>query len=130
MLRLSSLLVSTFSITLFSSVIPFFCVSPHSPKELMESLCLFRQCQHCARTPSLHVFPALFLCPSLSLSLLLSREVNIFCRKADGELVLTTSRSASQSLPSSRHPHRMWPLLVLQRDRIGVAVLYLSVLLQ
>lgn len=49
-------------------------------------------------TVSLSLF--LFLC----LSPPPSREVNIFCRKADGELVLTTSRSASQSLQSSRQP--------------------------
>lgn len=56
------------------------------------------------------------------LSLLPSREVNIFCRKADGELVLTTSRSASQSLQPSRQPHCVSLACVC----VGVCVRYNS----
>lgn len=80
----------------------FFFILPHNPEELMESLCLFRQCQHSTHTHTHFHSLSLSLPLSLSLSLLLPHEVNIFCRKADGELVLTTSRSASQSLQSSR----------------------------
>lgn len=109
----------------------FFVTLPYNLEELMESLCLFRQCQHTLSLP-------------LSLSLFLSHEVNIFCRKADGELVLTTSRSASQSLQSSRQPHCVcrWPLCmcvcatvhaclcVLQQCGISMADLYFTVHLQ
>ncbi len=122
------------------SAVSCFFILPHNPEELMESLCLFRQCQHSTRTLLLSLF--LFLC----LSLLLSHEVNIFCRKADGELVLTTSRSASQSLQSSRQPRcvSVAPvyvcvcacvtvqvcMCVLQQYGISMADLYLNVHLQ
>lgn len=83
----------------------------------------------------IHTF-TLSLSPSPLLSLVPSYEVNIFCRKADGELVLTTSRSASQSLQSSHQPHCVSAASVsvcvclLEQCGISMADLYLTVHLQ
>lgn len=92
----------------------FFFFSLHNAKELMESPCLFQQCQHThTQLPSVSLFSSSSFSPSLSY------EVNIFCRKADGELVLTTSRSASQSLPPSRHPGSVRPVSMRVHCRVA-----------